>query len=139
MAEWIPEQVAERFREAAQTAHRLPPVRVQGYFNTWPTLLHQPWETLSMDDVIYRLPPDPAAIDRMEETMGWVPWLAEDDRHLVWMRAEGYRWRDICRRFGCDRTTAWRRWQKALQIVAKRLNCHPSGTSWKSTSLSDIF
>jgi len=70
MAEWTPEQVAERFREAAQTAHRLPPVRVQGYFNTWPTIVRLPWETLSMDDVIYRMPPDPAAIDRMEETMG---------------------------------------------------------------------
>ena len=122
MAEWTPGQVAERFREAAQTAHRLPPVRVQGYFNTWSTLLRQPWETLSADDVIHRMPPDPAAIDRMEETMGWVPWLGEEDRYLVWMRAEGYRWRDICRRFGCDRTTAWRRWQRALMTVAMRLN-----------------
>ena len=138
MAEWTPEQVADRFREAAQTAHRLPPVRVQGYFNTWPTLLRQPWETLSMDDVIYRLPPDPAAIGRMEETMGWVPWLAEKDRHLVWMRAEGYRWRDICRRFGCDRTTAWRRWQKALRLVADHLNGR-SGTSGQSMPLSVIL
>ncbi len=122
MAEWTPEQVAERFREAAQTAHRLPPVRVQGYFNTWPAILRQPWETFSCDDAYYRFPPDPAAIDRMEETMRWVLWLGEDDRHLVWMRAEGWRWRDICRRFGCDRTTAWRRWQRALAVVVGRLN-----------------
>ena len=38
MAEWTVERVAERFREAAITAHRLPPVRVQGYFNTWPAI-----------------------------------------------------------------------------------------------------
>ncbi|HCX33817.1 MAG TPA: RNA polymerase subunit sigma, partial [Rhodocyclaceae bacterium] len=25
-------------------------------------------------------------------------------------------------RFACDRTTAWRRWQKALQTVADQLN-----------------
>lgn len=28
---WSVDDVAERFREAAQTARRLPPVRVQGY------------------------------------------------------------------------------------------------------------
>jgi hypothetical protein len=58
----------------------------------------------------------------MLETMRWVLWLEEEERHLVWMRAEHHRWRDICARFGCDRTTAWRRWQKALDIVACRLN-----------------
>lgn len=119
---WSVDMVAERFREAAQTARRLPKVTVQGYFNTWPVILRQPWETCSGDDVLYRAPIDPAAIDRMEETMRWVLWLTEDQRHLVWMRAEERGWREICRRFGCDRTTAWRRWQKALDIVACRLN-----------------
>ncbi len=119
---WSVDGVAERFQEAAQTARRLPPVRVQGYFNTWPAILRQPWETYSGDDVLYRAPIDPAAIDRMEETMRWVLWLTEEQRHLVWMRAEERGWREICRRFGCDRTTAWRRWQKALDIVACRLN-----------------
>jgi hypothetical protein len=122
MAEWTPKQVAERFQEAALTAHRLPSVRVQGYFNTWPAILRQPWVSLSGDDLFYRFPPDPVAIDRMEETLGWVLWLAEEGRHLVWMRADGYRWRDVCRRFSCDRTTAWRRWQRALFVVARQLN-----------------
>ena len=119
---WSVDDVAERFREAAQTARRLPPVRVQGYSNTWPAILRQPWETYSGEDVLYRAPIDAAAIDRMEETMRWVLWLTEEQRHLVWMRAEERGWREICRRFGCDRTTAWRRWQKALDIVACRLN-----------------
>ncbi len=38
------------------------------------------------------------------------------------MRAKGYGWREITLRFACDRTTAWRRWQRALEIVAGRLN-----------------
>ncbi|MFZ5615532.1 MAG: DUF6362 family protein [Pseudomonadota bacterium] len=125
---WTVDMVAERFREAAQTAHRLPPVRVQGYFNTWPTIIRQPWENLGTEPMVYRFPPEPAAIDRMLETMRWVLWLAEEQRHLVWMRAEEREWREICRRFGCDRTTAWRRWQKALSVVADRLNGAPSGT-----------
>lgn len=36
---WNVDMVAERFREAAQTARRLPKVTVQGYFNTWPAIL----------------------------------------------------------------------------------------------------
>jgi hypothetical protein len=45
------------------------------------------------------------------------------------MRAKRYGWRDITIRFACDRTTAWRRWQKALQTVTDRLNGERSGTS----------
>jgi hypothetical protein len=54
----------------------------------------------------------------MLETMKWVQWLEVEQRHLVWMRAKRYGWRDITIRFACDRTTAWRRWQRALQTVA---------------------
>ena len=52
MAEWTVERVAERFREAAITAHRLPPVRVQGYFNTWPAIRRMPWETPGAADLV---------------------------------------------------------------------------------------
>ena len=123
---WTVERVAERFREAAQIARRLPPVRIGGYFNTWPALVRGPWERYAAEEPTLRLPPDPAAVDRMLETMGWVLWLAEDERHLVWMRAEERGWRAIGRRFGCDRTTAWRRWQRALQIVVECLETERS-------------
>ena len=70
MAEWTIETVADRFIEAARTAHRLPPVRVQGYFNCWPAIKRMPWENLGAEPPVYRFPPDPAAIDRMLETCG---------------------------------------------------------------------
>lgn len=105
---WTVERVAERFREAAQIARRLPPVRIGGYFNTWPAIAREPWERYAAEEPTLRLPPDPAAVDRMLETMGWVRWLTEDERHLVWMRAEERGWRAIGRRFGVDRSTAWR-------------------------------
>ena len=54
--------------------------------------------------------------------MRWVAWLEEEQRHLVWMRAKRYGWRDITIRFACDRSTAWRRWQAALGVVVARLN-----------------
>ena len=120
---WDLEQVAARFEEAANTAHRLPPVKVQGYFSLWPAIKRELWEAYADDEPRrFRFPPDPAAIDRMVETMHWVGWLDEEQRHLGWMRAEGRGWRVISQRFGCDRTTAWRRWQRALGVVARRLN-----------------
>jgi hypothetical protein len=122
-ASWTTDEVANRFHEAAITARRLPPVRVQGYFNTWPPIVRQAWEVLGADDAIYRsYPPTPQAVERMLEAMRWVQWLEVEQRHLVWMRADGYRWREITRRFGCDRTTAWRRWNIALLVVSERLN-----------------
>ena len=50
----------------------------------------------------------------MLETMRWVLWLEEEQRHLVWMRAERWGWKDIAGAVGCDRNTARRRWQRAL-------------------------
>lgn len=126
MRKWTPEDVAARLTEAADTARRLPPVRVQGYYTVWPAFVRREWEGFAAKDGGYRpLPPTPATIDRMMEAMRWVQALEEDQRHLVWMRAENLPWKSVCQRFACDRTTAWRRWNKALQRLADRLN-HPA-------------
>jgi hypothetical protein len=123
VAEWTIEDVAARFDEAARTAQRLPPVRVQGYFSVWPAFRHDEWQTYAAGEYDDRpLPPSPKAVERMQETMRWVQWLDVEERHLVWMRAKGIEWKIVCRRFGCDRTTAWRHWRRALQVVAGRLN-----------------
>lgn len=120
---WTPDAVADRFTEAAVTARRLPPVRVQGYFNAWPVIVRSEWERMSADErPSYYFPPEPLDIDRMLEVMRWVRWLEVEQRHLVWMRAKNYDWKSICRRFACDRSTAWRRWQRALQTIADHLN-----------------
>lgn len=122
MAEWTKDDISARFAEAAETARRLPRVRVQGYFNVWPEFKREPWEVFGAPEDDYRpFPPSPDAIDRMMEAMRWVQWLDVEQRHLVWMRARRFEWRDICRRFGCDRTTAWRRWHRALDLVADHL------------------
>lgn len=127
---WTIETVAARFDEAASTARHLPPVRVQGFFNTWPAIRRSDWERLAReDDPPLRFPPSPEAVDRMLEVMRWVQWLELEQRQLVWMRAERYPWQQICRRFGCDRTTAWRRWQRALDTVAGRLTVTKASAS----------
>ena len=123
MAEWTTSVVASRFAEAARTAQRLPPGRAQGYFNVWPAIARQQWETLSHEvREIRPLPPSPDAIERMLRAMLWVQVLEVEDRHLVWMRARDVAWNRIAWRFGCNRSTAWRRWQRALQVVSDDLN-----------------
>ena len=136
MAEWTIDDVAARFEESVVTARRLPPVRVQGYFNTWPAFVREQWEAFASKDAVYRpFPPTPEAIDRMLETMRWVQWLEVEQRHLVWMRAKRYGWRDISIRFACDRTTAWRHWQRALQVVADHLNGARTVTTLRAADL----
>lgn len=125
MTEWCSDVVAARLEEAANTGRRLPPVRVQGYYTVWPAFVRQEWETLAADEKVYRpYPPSPKDIDRMLEVMRWVQWLEVEQRHLVWMRAKRYGWREIGIRFACCTKTAQRHWQKALQTLADRLNEH---------------
>ena len=120
---WTLDDVSARFHEAAITARRLPPVRVQGYFNTWPAFARSEWEAYSSDEPVrLYFPPSPEEVDRMLETMKWVLWLEVDQRHLVWMRAKRYGWREIGIRFACCTKTAQRHWAQALQMVTDQLN-----------------
>ncbi|MEI6414995.1 MAG: DUF6362 family protein [Pseudomonadota bacterium] len=122
MTIWTFDQIAERFIEAVDTDRRLPPVRVQGYFNLWPPFLRQSWEGFAERDYDYHpLPPAPAAIDRMMETIGWLQWVEEEQRHLIWMRARNFKWHEIARRTGMTRQTAWRRWRGAIRLLVARL------------------
>ena len=119
---WSQDEVADYFIQASRTAHKLPPVRVQGHFNVWPTIVRTDYERMASDDApVYRFPPTPAEVDCMLEVMGWVQWLEVEQRHLVWMRAARYRWYDIGKRFGCAPRTAQRRWEIAMYIVASNL------------------
>ena len=125
MTEWCTDTVAARLEEAANTGRRLPTVRVQGYYTVWPVFVRQEWETLAADEKVYRpFPPSPKDIDRMLEVMRWVQWLEVEQRHLVWMRAKRYGWREIGIRFACCTKTAQRHWQKAMQTLADHLNGH---------------
>jgi len=122
--EWTIDDVFARFMEAAKTARRLPPDRSPGYTSAWPALqrMAEAMGKQAGEDRKLGIPPSPAAVDRMLETIRWMQWLDQEARHLVWMRADRWDWQEICRRVGCDRTTAWRRWKRALQVIAGELN-----------------
>ena len=119
---WTAEDVADHFEEAFRTLRKLPPVKVQGYFNAWPQVIRTEREILAMEPEPMRVWPSAAAISRLEQTFDWVLWIEEAERKLVWSRAARVPWKQISGELGCDRTTAWRRWQLALTKIAARLN-----------------
>jgi hypothetical protein len=120
--EWTYEDVGDHFAEAFRTLRRLPSVKVQSYFNAWPEVLRTRREIAAMEPEPMRVWPSAAAISRLEQTFDWVLWIDEAERRLVWSRAARVPWKQISGELGCDRTTAWRRWQLALTKIAARLN-----------------
>ena len=119
---WTADDVADHFAEAFRTLRKLPPVKAQGYFGTWPQVLRTKREIAAMEPEPMRVWPSAAAITRLEQTFDWVLWIEEPERKLVWSRAAKVPWKVIAGEMGCDRTTAWRRWQLALTTIAARLN-----------------
>ena len=103
-AQWTPQMVEERLAEAASVLGRLPAMHVYGYTSLWPRLLVEYSSVVCHRPGRLRLPPpEPAAISRMEETLGWSGWLTADrfeDRMAAgeWTALEG----DLLRR------SAWR-------------------------------
>lgn len=122
MDEWTVQKVADRFHEAAVTARRLPPDRVQGYASYWPDIHRQSWEGYADERIVLRFAASPGAIDRFGETIRWLRWLDLEQRRLVWLRAQQVPWREICARTGLIRKTAWRHWQHALVLVTVQAN-----------------
>lgn len=115
-------EVEERLRSAARTLRRLPNVKVQGYFSTWPTIIREPLEILQMEPEPMRITPSMADITEMEEVLFiWLKWIEPEERRLVWLRAERVRWKLICGRFGVGRTKAWEMYRRALTCIAAKL------------------
>jgi hypothetical protein len=122
-ATWTPSMVEERFIEAADVMKRLPEVRVPGYYSLWPKALHEFADLVGQEPPRLRRPlPTPAAISRMEEALGWLAWLDPTDAKIVWLRANGERWKTVCWKVGLARTAANQHWLYALCVIAWKLN-----------------
>ena len=124
MEKWTVTDIADRFEQAVKTLRRMPPVIIKGYFNTWPPIVRTAVEQMGMEaEPLRRGPPSAEAISRMEETIQWIFLLDdEDERRLIWLRAERVQWKQICWRIGCGRTKAWQMWVMALLKIVTRLN-----------------
>jgi len=134
--DWTVASVEARLCEAADVMRRLPPVRVQGYFNTWPAIAPEFSDRVGQEPShMRRPPPSPDAITRAEATLLWLRWLEVEDARLVWMRAERARWREICQKFGIARSTANRRYDYSLAVIVWRLERRPMPRAWSQRYL----
>ena len=123
MTEWTRDMVEDRVIEAAEVLRHMPGPRLGGYFSTWPEIFRTFGDLVGQEPTpMCRARPSPAAISRMEEAITWNRFLERDDAALMWARADGTPWKEICWRFGISRATANRRWEYALSVVAWRLN-----------------
>lgn len=125
MAEvWDAEEVKDRFRNALYILRRMPPAVSLGYRSYWPEILYTSNE-LMLAARGHRLlgPPSAYEISRLDEVLEWTFWLSTpEERHVIWMYAARYRWREICARLGCGRTKAHNLHKAALEKIAVRLN-----------------
>jgi hypothetical protein len=128
---WTPSLIEERFIEAADVMKRLPDIRVPGYFNTWPRALREFGDLIGQEpQKLRRPPPSPDAISRMDETLSWLVWLEPSDRKLIWLRANGERWKVVCWKLGLARSAAHQRWLYGLCVIALRLNNRKISVKW---------
>jgi len=58
----------------------------------------------------------------MEIALNWAAWLEPVDAKIVWLRAGGTRWKEICWEIGLARVAAHEHWPYALCISAWRPN-----------------
>jgi Domain of unknown function (DUF6362) len=124
-AKLTPTEVEERLAEAADILRRLPESRVQGHASTWPPYVREYWESYGIAEVkLRRPPPSAAAIDRMDEALPWLTWLDPVDTKIVWLRANGDRWKVICWSVGMQRSAVHQHWLYGLCVIAWRLRGH---------------
>jgi hypothetical protein len=125
--EFTARTIEDRMEEAAITLRRLPNPPgsgPKGYGQSWPEYVQDAKHAYGYNETRMRVIPNAGEIQRMEECIEWLRFIGPDDARIVWLRAEGSRWRQVCIQAGCVRQTAWRRWVASLQTIANHLNKH---------------
>jgi hypothetical protein len=114
--------IADRLEQAAQTLKRLPPVKVQGYFGTWPLIMQEAMSAYGWEEARLKLgPPSARHISEMDEVLRWLMWLEREEVKLVWLRACGARWKLIGRVLGWSVRKLQYDWRIALAKIEYRL------------------
>lgn len=120
-------EIEDRFEDAAFTLRRLPNPPgsgPKGFGHSWPDYIHDAHEAHADAAVRMRVIPSALSIQRMDECIDWLRFLDPEDARIVWLRAEGVRWRQVCIRAGVVRSTAWRRWAASLLTIANHLKAN---------------
>jgi hypothetical protein len=120
---WTEQDVELELKQAADVIRVLPEPGVRGYYNLWPEILRDSFESRRTSEGP-PLParPSPRNITKMEAALEWLRCLSREDQRLVWARVNGARWKTICWEFGIHRSTASFRYRRALFAIAVTIN-----------------
>lgn len=122
-------EVQDRMREAALTLWRSPRPTEEKYLRSgercsWPQYVRD-WHAYGADRArMPKIPPQPEAIDRMEEVLGWISWLATqdtDEAKIVWFSfGIPTRTKLLAGRLGVHRETIKRKRETGIQRILYR-------------------
>ena len=119
-------QIATRLVRAVDTLGRLPraaDIRPAGTRSAWPEMIRASRFVVETTRHVPAARPSPAAIDDLDR-LAMLMWrLAPHQRQLLWARACGARWAELCRRHRRSRTTLNRDHRRALAalLLAERV------------------
>lgn len=119
---YTPDLVKARLAEAADTLRRLPSARIRAKLTAWPDVVQSAATAYGYEAAQTRpAAPSPEAISRMDETLGWLFWIENDGRRLLWARALGVPWRKLEDLDGRSHVTLKKLHDRLLGEIAQRL------------------
>lgn len=121
---WTDKMVEAYLKDAAAVMRSLPPVKVQGYFSTWPdTGDDGTWfKAGEAEDRKPRFRPTPRQIDQAFYVLEWLRWPSLMERKIMWDRANKVPWKVMEHSYQSARSTLWRHQAHGLMWVVARLN-----------------
>ena len=124
--------MATRLVRAVDTLCRLPmtaDTRPAGARSAWPEMIRESRFAIEATRRNTRARPLPAAIDDLDRLAMLMWHLPSHQRQLLWARACGVRWAELCRRHRRSRTTLNRDYRRALAALVLVENAKPDQKS----------
>lgn len=119
--------VFHRVQGAVRTLRKMPAVFCRQQASSWPDVVREfsdIWHsTLTHEATMPRSVPTHRQVSEMDEVLGWMVWLASQDRRytrIVWLRANGASFGRIARHFDKGKTWAHSQFLNALYLLADR-------------------
>lgn len=117
------QDIADRVVRAVATLRSLPSeldALALAENTSWPPLILQARTQYLSQQTGPRLPPTQQDVQALHEVVLLLAVLDDTTALLVWLRAEGHRWRTITEQTRCLRHKAWQRWQAGLVRMAQQ-------------------
>ena len=129
---WTEAMVKAYLEDAAEVMKALPPVRVLGFFSTWPTPVHDFWDAYGWVAAENRWRPTARQITQMEFVCEWLRFVPVRESKIIWRRACRVPWKIIADDLQSSRASVSNWYNTGLCKIVVRLNAtDPQGEAIK--------